>query len=311
MPVDKLNLMLMEELEDNPRQSVRALAQKLGMKRTTVRNRLNGLRSEGVLTITCVVNTELMGYQFQLVIGIKTSPGKIATVSDQLSSLQPIQVLYLTTGRYSIMAWALLRDRSALAHFVSEDLAGIADIAAIEIMHSFQWMKNPWRYFRPQMEPFDESPRGNLTDLDRSVIKAIQSDPRQSITNLAKVIGCSRPMAKARLDRLLTNGFIRFVTFVDPKALGYDTRVVFLIKSKPDKTYAVANELMEQQNKVRYMSLLTGQWQLLVGAHFEHSEYMHNFVLETLTSIPGITEFEVVHIVKTLKYSPLSLVAPA
>ncbi len=302
MLLDKVDQAILDELEADGRQTIQALARKLDMSRTAVRHRLHRLRDTGVLTITCVVDSDLLGYQFLVVIGINVVPGTTDAVANQLASLTAVRIVSLSTGRYTIVAWALLKDRLALSDFVSGDMAGIIGISATEVMHSFQWVKNAWGYFKPQMNPFSVHQRNQLSDLDLSVINALQQAPRQPITELAKTVGCGRPMAKASLQKLLNDGVIRFVNIIDPKALGYGLSVVILIKAKPDSVHAVTNAL-SAQDRVMNVSLITGQWQVLVGALLEDREKMNEFLLETLPLIPGIDEFEVIQLVKNVKYS--------
>jgi DNA-binding Lrp family transcriptional regulator len=302
MSLDKLDLMLMEALEDDARQPVQALARKLGVKRTTVRYRLNRLRAERILTIACVSDTELLGYQFPLLIGINVSPGKTGIVADQLGPLPAVKGIFLTVGHYDILTLALARDRSALVHFVSQDMADIPDITSIEMMHLYQSVKDTWRYFKPQTETVRKYPKDKPSELDLSIVKAMQLDPRQTITKLAGTVGCSNSVAKTRLEKLVNDGVIRFVSIIDTTALGYNIGVVILVKAKPDKVCAVANEL-SVQDTARYVSLITGQWQIFFGAVFRDSKHMYSFLSGKLTRIPGIIEYEVVHIVNTLKYS--------
>jgi DNA-binding Lrp family transcriptional regulator len=302
MLLDKTDLMLMEELEDDARQPVRALARKLGVNRETVRYRLNRLTAERILNIACIGNPELLGYQFQLLIGINVSLGKTDAVANQFVAMPDVRAVSLAAGPYSILAWVLLRDRLALEHFVVENLTGISDIADIEIMHSYKWVKETWRYLKPQTETVRRYPQDNPSDLDLSIVKAMQLDPRQTITKLARTVGCSKSVARMRLEKLLDEGIIRVVSIIDGTALGYNLGVGILIKAKPDKVYAVANELA-MQNIVRHVSLVTGQWQIFVWAQFQDSGQMYSFLSEKLTNIPGIIQFEVVHLGKTLKYS--------
>lgn len=302
LSLDKIDQMLLEEMERDARQSVQALARKLGMKRTTIHHRLNRLRDQGVLTIACMVNSELMGYQFLFAIGIDVAPGKVEVVANQLMPVPAVKVVSLTTGRYSILAWAVFRDRLAFSHFVSETLEQLSDITGIEVMHCFEWVRNAWGYFKPQMRPSGTNHQDILSDLDLAIIRAMQLDPRQPITRLAKAVGCGRLVAKKRLEKLLSNGVIEIVNTIDLKALGNLIRVIILVKAKPDKIHAVANEL-SAQGAIRLVTLVTGQWQILAAAQFEDNGNLYKFLLETLPSIPGITGSEVIHQVKTLKYS--------
>lgn len=299
MLLDKVDRRILDELQANGRQTVRAIAHKLGMSRKTIRYRLNRLTDQGVFAIACVVNADLFGFQFPVVIGINVAPGTSEAVANQLASMPAVRILIMSTGRYAIMAWVLLRDRFALSRFLSRDLAGIADITATEVMHSFQWVKNVWGY---QWDPPGVCRQNHPSELDLCVIRMLQKEPRIPITELAKAVGCGRPVARASLQKLLSEGVIRFVNLVDPRAAGYELAVVILIKAKPGEVRAVA-EALSAIDQVMIINLVAGQWQILVGAVLEDREKMNYFLLETVPLIPSITEFEVVHLVKIIKYS--------
>lgn len=302
MLLDTLDRKILEELEDDARQSVHTLAKKIGMKRTTVNYRLNRLKSAGILKIACVGNPELLGYQFLIVIGINVHPGKVNDVTKKLTPLSEITVVTLTAGRYNIMAWALLRDRLSLANLISEQLTKISGILSFDLMHSYQWVRDSWRYFRPQVDTIRKPLKYLPSDIDLSIVNAMEKNPRQTIATLAKTVGCSKSDAKTRLEKLLSDGVIRFASVVDPKALGYEISVIILIKSQAAELHEVANELSMQSNS-RHVSLITGHWQIFVAAQFKDSEQMHEFISNTLFPIPGVLEFEVIHIVKIMKFS--------
>jgi DNA-binding Lrp family transcriptional regulator len=300
--LDKLDLMIIEELKEDVRQSVHALAKKLGMKRTTLTYRLNRLRSDDILRIACVGDPELLGYQFLLLIGINVTPGKVDEVVNEIVPLPAVSVVALTAGRYNILAWALLRDRPAFANLVSENLTKIPYVISIDLMPSFQWVRGDLNYFKSNVGTVRKPPKNSPSDIDLSIVRAMEIDPRQTIATLARTVGCSRSIAKSKLEKLLSDGIIRFVSLVDPKALKYEIGVVILVKSQVDKLYAVAKELSIHSTST-HVNLITGQWQIFVAAQFENNEEMYNYMSNTLSSIPGIVEFEVIHIVKILKYS--------
>ena len=70
MPIDELDQLLVEELKADVRQPVRALARKLGLKRSTIRYRLDRLLSEGILRIVCKSDTKLLGYNVSILIEV-------------------------------------------------------------------------------------------------------------------------------------------------------------------------------------------------------------------------------------------------
>jgi DNA-binding Lrp family transcriptional regulator len=272
------------------------------MKRTTVTYRLNRLRSEGILRIACIGDPELLGYQFLLLIGINVTPGKVENVVNELVSLPAVVVVTLTAGRYNVLAWALLRDRPSLANLVSEHLTKIPHVLSLDLMHSFQWIRDDLNYFKSQVGDVRKPPKKSPSDTDLAIVRAMEIDPRQTVATLAKTVGCSRSVAKRSLDKLLSDGIIRLVSLVDPTGLKYEIWVVILVKSQPDKQYAVAKELSMQSTST-HVSLTTGQWQIFVAARFKKNDEMYNFMSNTLSPIPGILEFEVIHLLKIPKYS--------
>ena len=208
----------------------------------------------------------------------------------------------MTVGHYDILIWAIFRDRANLTQFMSAGMTGLSDITTMEMMHFYHWMRDSWRYFKPQTESIRRCPQYKLNDVDLSIVTAMQQHPRQTITRLAKAVGCSTSAAKTNLDRLINDGVIRFVSIIDPAALGYNTGSIILIMCKPDSVYGAATELSVKET-ARYVSLITGQWQIFFGAQFKDSKHMNSFLSDELSCISGIIKYEVVLIRKVLKYS--------
>jgi len=302
MLLDEIDRKILEELENNARLKTQQIAKKIGMKRTTVGYRLNKLISSGVLNFFCIADVEILEYQIPLGIGLNVSPGKTDTVARQLANLPAVNVVNLVAGRYAIFAWCLLKDQKDLKRFFADDLGDIQDITSIEMVFAFTWLRESWRYFTPLPESTTEPNDYSPTELDLAIIRSLQEDPRQNITNLAKSSGCSKPVAKERLNTLIETGTIRLVSMINPSAMGYQIEVMILIKSPPNQALSVADQL-SMHNFVRHVSLTTGNWQIFVSAQFWDSTHMHEFLSETLAASPGVTDFEVIQIMKMLKFS--------
>ncbi len=302
MLLDEIDFKILEELENNARLPVQQIARNVGMKRTTTGYRLNKLLSNGILKFACIANVEVVEYQIPLGIGINVSPGKITSVAEQLVHLSEVKVLSLVAGRYVIFAWCLLKDRSDLNRFLQEGLGRVEDIISIETVFAYTWLRDSWRYFTSPSESPTEPSRTRLTDLDLSLIRALQEDPRQNVTSLAGASGCSTPVAKERLNALLENRTIQIVSIIDPSALGYHIEAMILVKTPPSQAYAIANQLSKCKF-VRHVSLTTGNWQIFVSAQFRDAKHLHEFLTETLVVDTGVMEFKVLETLKTLKFS--------
>lgn len=302
MHLDKFDQKILEELEDNVRIPVQELATKVGMKRTTVAYRLNKLISSGVLRFACLADADNLNFQFLLGIGINVSPGKSEDVIRSLAELNSIKVINLVAGRYGIFAWALLKNRRDLNYFINNEIGKIEGITAFETMLAFNWVRESWRYFKPKLGITIEELEYSPTQQDLAIISALQEDPRQSITDLARNSGYSKPVARESLERLLTEGVIRIVSIVDPVSLGFEIEVSILVKAAPDRVFAIAEEL-SMQNIVRHVSLTVGNWQVFASALFRDNAHLHNYLSETLAALPGVTYYEVIQILQTRKFS--------
>lgn len=99
-------------LRVNARESVAALARKLGLSRTTVQDRLRRLEQQGVIA----------GYQLKLVeshgnsgirayVTVEVEPRRTQEVSRALAKLPQVETLHSVSGKYDLIA--LMRTASA------------------------------------------------------------------------------------------------------------------------------------------------------------------------------------------------------
>ncbi len=300
MKLDKYDLKILEELENDARLSIQELARKTGIKRTTLMYRFNKLISGGTLNFACITNIEALKYHLALGIGISVAPGKKDDVAGKIAALPAVKVVNIVSGRYEIFAWALLKDHRELTEFISKDLGRIQGISEFETILTFNWIRESWRYFKPRLETATVI-NYELSDLDLTIIRSLQQDPRQSISSLALSSGCSKPAVRTHLENLIKSGIIHLVSVVNPASLGYMIEAVVLIKSTPERVSAVANDLA-MQNFIRHASFITGNWQIVAVAHFRDSMQMHEYLSNNLAGIPGVTEYDVFPILKTLKF---------
>jgi DNA-binding Lrp family transcriptional regulator len=301
MELDEFDLKILGELEDDARLSIQELSRKTGVKRTTLRYRVNKLISSGTLDFACIANIEALEYQIPICIGISVVPGRTEVVASEIASLPAVKVVNIVSGHYEIFAWALLKDHQELTQFISEDLGQIQGISAIETIIAFNWIRESWRYFNPKAET-NITPDFEPSELDLTIIRTLQQFPRQSISSLALSSGCSKPVAKARLENLIKAGIIRLVSIVNPAALGYQIEAVIMAKSSPGRVFDLAKEL-SMKNFIRYVSLTTGNWQILAIAQFRDSAQMQDYLTNTLAAMPGVTDYTVTPVLKTVKFT--------
>lgn len=130
-----------------------------------------------------------------------------------------------------------------------------------------------------------------LDDTDRKILRELQNDPRQSMSQLAKQVGISAPTAAQRTSRLERRGVIRgYRIDVDPAAVGRPVAAYVRIRPGPGQLPRIA-ELVQRTEEVVECHRITGEDCFLVKVHVPTvtalEEVLDKFLLhgQTTTSI--------------------------
>ena len=117
--MDKLDRLLLGALNTDGRQSYRELARGLKISLTTVTNRLQRLREEGVLTgFAPVLDPRKIGYDLSAVVAIRISRGRLLQVQRRIAADKRVFGVYDVTGDWDSLILARFKDRAELDRFV-------------------------------------------------------------------------------------------------------------------------------------------------------------------------------------------------
>ena len=133
--LDAVDLRIIALLQENGRYSNIEMARIIGCSEPTVRKRLEKLVTDGILKVTAVLNPRKTGYNADIVMGIRTKPGKMLEVGEQLARMNEVVYVGYVSGRYDIIAEFLYRNHSELLTFLTECLASFEDIVSTESFH--------------------------------------------------------------------------------------------------------------------------------------------------------------------------------
>ncbi|AKG91789.1 Transcriptional regulator [Geoglobus ahangari] len=117
--IDKMDLKILSELQEDARKSLREIAEKLGVTEATIYNRINKLKKLGVIErFIPVINYSKLGYDLIAVIGITAKGGKVVEVEKLLAEMPNVTAVYDVTGEFDVIAVSKFRDRDSLNEFV-------------------------------------------------------------------------------------------------------------------------------------------------------------------------------------------------
>jgi Lrp/AsnC family transcriptional regulator for asnA, asnC and gidA len=146
MNFDKTDKQLINYLSGDGRLSNNEIARKLSVSEGTVRKRMKKLTEAGALKISGGINPDAVSARQLVFIGIKVAVSKdLNSAAGRISELDNVQSVYITTGRYDIVAEAWLEVKSGIIDFLSGPLASINGIVSTEtfiIIKSFgKWVR--------------------------------------------------------------------------------------------------------------------------------------------------------------------------
>lgn len=118
---DKLDLMILGELRENCKQSVRQLASKLGTHPNTIMQRIKNLEKERVLVQYCArIDFKKIGFDLHTLVFMKVDKN-VRSRWDLLQDLKKVPQLvscYTMTGEYDILSIARTKDRADLTNLI-------------------------------------------------------------------------------------------------------------------------------------------------------------------------------------------------
>ena len=130
--LDDLDISLINELQIDSNQSPGLLARKFGVYNSTIHRRINRLIDENVIQFIAVTDPTVLGYEYNVEIGLKCAPDRIREVAEAVASYDNIQYVSICAGRYDIDTIGMFRKLNDLEEFISIELGKIAGLMFTE-----------------------------------------------------------------------------------------------------------------------------------------------------------------------------------
>jgi Lrp/AsnC family transcriptional regulator, regulator for asnA, asnC and gidA len=153
-----------------------------------------------------------------------------------------------------------------------------------------------------------ESDFTDLDQLDIQLLGELQSDARQTYTDLAAKLRVTRPVVTKRVRRLLDSRVVDIFCLADPKALGFEIIAILAINVQSGHMNDVVHRLIDCSS-IRHMHLCTGSFNIFAHALLRNNEDLEQLLLNELDSIPGIQHIETMLTLELVKVLPTMLLA--
>lgn len=124
--VDKIDALLLDELQEDSSRKIHELAKRLRLPRSTVYNRIKRLERDGTIKgYKAVVDAEKIGRPVTAFVNVITSGLNQKEVAKHLSGLGLVEEVFVVTGPYDLIAKVRLKDNAELGKFVFDEKFGV------------------------------------------------------------------------------------------------------------------------------------------------------------------------------------------
>lgn len=133
--VDELDTRLIEALQENGRESFRAIAARTGVSEATIRNRYARLTEAGVVQVTAVMNPLGLGYDAMAMLGV-TTEGPPERVADVLATWREAIYVVIVAGRFDVLVELVCHHRGDLLEHINR----VREIPGVTATEAFVYL---------------------------------------------------------------------------------------------------------------------------------------------------------------------------
>ena len=142
-PDEELNRSIIQLLQHDGRRALSEIAQQLGVSEGTVRNRVAGMKSAGMLQIVAIADPVAASYRTDAMVGLKIAPGHTPeAVAERLAAFRRVVYILWTSGRFDLLVEVVSNDNDHFLDFLNTQIHGQADIGSSEVMIGLKNLKN-------------------------------------------------------------------------------------------------------------------------------------------------------------------------
>lgn len=153
-----------------------------------------------------------------------------------------------------------------------------------------------------------------LDEIDRTLLSLLQTDARLSVAELARRIDLSPPGIQKRLKKLEESGIIeQYALLVNREAVGFDMLCFVQVTLQRHEPTAVSGfrQAIAQMPEVLECYHLTGEYDYLLKLVVRNRRHLEQFLLETLTPVPGMDKIRTSLVLSELKATTAVPIPPS
>ncbi len=144
-PLDDVSKAIVEQLQQDGRRSYAAIGKVVGLSEAAVRQRVQRLVEGGTMQIVAVTDPMQLGFARQAMIGV-TVIGPLDPVADALATLDEVDYVVVTAGRYDLLAEVVCESDDHLLELISAKIRTLPGVATTETFMYLRLQKQSYSW---------------------------------------------------------------------------------------------------------------------------------------------------------------------
>ena len=122
--LDEKDLKILDQLQLNAQKTYQELAEKIGVSKATIHNRIKDLEKKGVITgYISLLDPTKLGLDITALITVQVSGGKLVEVENRIAKHPNVSIVLDVTGEFDVALIGHFRNSDELSKFVKYLLA--------------------------------------------------------------------------------------------------------------------------------------------------------------------------------------------
>lgn len=148
-----------------------------------------------------------------------------------------------------------------------------------------------------------ESGLVELDEVDRKILRELQSDARGSFRGIGKKVGVSEATVFVRVRKLQEKGVLKgFMAIVDPKAVGKSVTAIMLIRARP-RSFPRILEALKKFDDIYEIYDVTGQYYSILKIRTVSTGQLSQ-IIDEVGMVEGVEGTETIIVLRTIKEEP-------
>jgi Lrp/AsnC family transcriptional regulator, regulator for asnA, asnC and gidA len=258
-PLAELDWAILDVLTHDPHASNREIAEILKTPLARVASHIRSLDRRNLSHVIAALDLKASGQSFCFIL-IDVQGRPLDEVAEELKAIREVMMISaLTGGVHDLLVLVRFKNVLLLEQIVLGRIYPTKGVyqTCVSIVLDVPIFRSQYVSYATGFLPQDVAAISRdleldyaadvVDNLDRNIIAELQINGRQSINSIARKYGINASTIRYRIRSLESRGLMRFITILDPPAVGLDTFALIEIQVEASKIPAVVASLKHKR----------------------------------------------------------------